>query len=583
VKNKKNFGKEPLDDEDESLISRYEDMQAHGGSRYFDVSECENIIDYYSLRCEMEKAMQAALWAEKLHPLSPSIQLIKASLLAFDGKPRKALNIIAHLEQLEYVHELDIFRLKISKAFALIAIGKNREALAIQHELLNSEAIGDVDAEYLLTVITNGLLEQEEFLEVVLNLRRFEGKIQFSPTLLGYMAHAYAEIDDLEDAVECYKKGIAQDPFDPALWCDMADLLEDADEALAAYDYALLLDEKMVQAYCGKAELLSEQNRTEEAGELLLKGVEVCPYDAELYDLLVEHYVDKEDYDTAMACCQKMMEKDPCSPSMWLSIARVFACMEKYEDALEACDTSMLLDEDMTTCACEMKAFIYTAMGLPDKELEMYTAMLQNEMYDVALVHEVSLIYEIREEYEVVYKILAAAIEVNPRASALYARMAHLLYKISKPEEAYRYAQHAVKLDDQSSFAWLIMAEVELMCGKQKKMLRSLKKALTCFDCNVGAIALFCEVAIGGKVPDILSLLGYAERAGIDNPIAHCYMAALFFSLNDMQKCLHRLEQALEMDPDNSASLFFEICPSAKKKTEVKRLCSAYRQANKKK
>jgi tetratricopeptide (TPR) repeat protein len=583
VKNKRNFGKDFLDSEEESLISRYEDMQAKGVSTYFDVSECEDIIDYYGMRCEIEKAVQAALWAEKLHPLAASIQLIKASLFAFNGKPRKALNIIANLEQLGPEHELNMFRLKICKAFALIATGKIKEALNIQQDLLSSEILDDVDVEHVLTVITNGMLEQEEFLEIVLNLRRFEDKIQFSTTLLSYMATAYAGVDDWTGAIECYKKGIAQDPFDPMLWCDMADLLDDEEEALAAYDYALLLDEKMVQAYRGKAELLNGLDRAEEAEKLLLKGVEVCPYDEDLYDQLVDRYVSKEDYDSAMACCQKMMEKDPRSPTLWLSIARVFAFMEKYEDALEACDTAILLDEDITSSAYELKAFIYMEMELPDKELEMYMAMLQNEMFDVAVVHEIGLIYEVRGETEVVAQIFAAAIEANPEEATLYARMSHLMHRMNKPKEAIRYAHRAVKLDSQDSLAWTFKAEIEWKCGKQKEMLHSLKKALTCIECNISAIALFYEIVCENEIPNMLSLLEHAERAYINNPVAHCYMAALFFSLNDMQKCLSRLKQALEMDPDDSALFFFELCPNAKKKPELQRLCSTYRQANKKK
>lgn len=192
MKNNKNFREDFPSSEEESLIARYENMQAQGRPCYFDVSECEDIIDYYGMRYEVAKAMQAARWAEKLHPQSSAIQLIKASLLAFDNKPRKALNIIANIEQQVCEHELefefDMFRLKISKIFALISIGKIKEALALQQDLLDNEATDSIDAEHVLTITTNGLLDQGEFEKAIKNLQRFEGKMQFSSTLLGYMA-----------------------------------------------------------------------------------------------------------------------------------------------------------------------------------------------------------------------------------------------------------------------------------------------------------------------------------------------------------------------------------------------------------
>ena len=52
--------------------------------------------------------------------------------------------------------------------------------------------------------------------------------------------------------------------------------------------------------------------------------------------------------------------------------------------------------------------------------------------------------------------------------------------------------------------------------------------------------------------------------------------------MNDMQKSFDRLEQALEIDPENSLPFFLELCPGAKKKTEIKRLSREYRQVNKK-
>ncbi|MDR0711968.1 MAG: tetratricopeptide repeat protein [Prevotellaceae bacterium] len=571
MNNKKNFGKDFFDSEEESLIFRYEEMLAHGRSGYFDVSECEEIIDYYSEHAEMKKAMQAVALAEKLHPLSPSIQLIKASLLAFDNKPRKALNIIADLEQAEYAHDIDRYRLKMTKAFSLILLERFEEAIALQQDLLENEAFSKADTEQVLILITSGLLEQGRYEEAIQNLQSFENKIQLSPNLLWHIAYAFTELEDFDSAAKYYKKGIAQDPFNPDLWCDLADVLDDTDAAMTAYDYALLLDGKMAQAYCGKAALLNEMDMTAEAEELLLKGAEACSHDADICDMLMDLYAERQDYDSAMLCCQKMIAEDPHNPNLWINIARVSVYMEKYEDALEACDVAMLLDEELDTVVYEVKATIYMAMGLPDKELEMYKAMLQTDVHDVVMVHEVGFIYESRGDNEAAFQIYTAAIAANPKDSTLHTRMSLLLSSMDKVVEAYRYAHRAVMLDQQSSPAWSLMASLEWRWGKQKKMLRSLKNALLCKECSTGAIALLYELVIA-NTPGALSLVEDAENARIDSPIAYCYMAALFFVLDNMPKCLRWLEQALNMDADNSTQIFFELCPKAKKKSEIKKL-----------
>ncbi|MDR3189051.1 MAG: tetratricopeptide repeat protein [Prevotellaceae bacterium] len=582
MKNKKNFGKDFLSSEEESLIFRYEEMLAQGRSGYFDVSECEEIIDYYGDRQEIKKALQAVELAEKLHPQSPSIQLIKASLYAFDNKPRKALDIISRLEQSEAAYEIDMFRLKISKIFALILVGKIKPALALQRELLDSGALDSTEAEQVLIIATNGLLEKGEFEEVIRILQSFEDKIQRSSILLGYMGYAFAELAELDKAEACYRKGVAQNPFDPALWCDLADLLDNADEAIAAYDYALLLDEKFVAAYCGKAELLGELGRTEEAEKLLLKGAEICPYDTDIYDMLVDHYEEKQDYESAIACCRKMITEDPRHPSGWLALASMYTHIEKYDDALEACDTAMRLDDDIVVSVCEVKASIYMAMGLPEKELEMHLTMLQHDVHDVAMVHEIGALYESRDEYDVAYRIYAAALVVNPKEASLFAKLAFVMDVMDESDMAYRYALCAVELDEQSSFAWTLLASLEGRWGKQKKMLTSLKNALTCKkECCIGAFVMLYEAVVRNKIPKALSLVEHAENASVEHPVIHCYMAALFFSLSDIPKCLSWLEKALELDVEDSLRLFFKLCPDAKKNSAVKKLRSEYLKANK--
>jgi tetratricopeptide (TPR) repeat protein len=579
VNNTKDFEEEFPDSEEKALIGRYEDMLAQGSACYFDVSECEEIIDYYRDRYELEKAMQAVGIAEKLHPFALPIQLIKASLYAFYNKPRKALNIIMRLEQSENIQGLDLFGLKLTKAYALISIGKIREALALQQDMLDNEAADNFDAEQVLTIITNGLLMEGKYEEAIQNLQRFENKMQLPPELLGSMAGAYAELNDVDMAVEYYKKSIAQDPFNPMIWCDLADVQEDNDKAMEAYDYALLLDEKMADAYCGKAALLNEMGMEKEVGAVLLKGVNTCPYNAELYDMLMEHYEETKDYDSAMQCCKKMVGKDPHNPHLWINFARACCNMEQYEEALEACDTTLLLNEDLKAEIYEVKASIYLAMGLLDKELEMYEKMLKCDVHDLALVREIGELYEERGEPLIAYKIYAAATDANPNDAHLFFRMAALLDSANMAEEAYRCAQQALALDKRNSMMWCFLATLQRKRGERREMLHSLKQSLTLKECTAAAIVLLYALIVEDKDSSAMPLLKYAEKSCMSMPMAfpHCYMAALYFSLDNMEKCLSSLERALSIDADCSPKIFFEICPKAKKVPEVKSLCRLYK------
>ncbi|MDR3329468.1 MAG: hypothetical protein LBS63_05110, partial [Prevotellaceae bacterium] len=279
------FDEEEVEEKD-MLVRCYEGILANDAtSCYFSELEYEHIIGFYIANKQMKEAMQAIALGER-SLCSPLIQLCKATAFAFDSKPRKALKLLEHIERSYDEDELDTFKLKFCKAYALAMLGQHYESIVVQQDLLDNEVEDIEDVEQLLTLIVGWLFVHEQHEAVLDNLQYFEPQLQLPSHLLGYMAYSCSALDRPDKAVSYYKQAVQQDPFEPCLWCSMADLLEDEEEALQAYDYALALDDEMVSAYMGKASLLSWMGRESEAAETLNTCITTCPYDEAAYSIM---------------------------------------------------------------------------------------------------------------------------------------------------------------------------------------------------------------------------------------------------------------------------------------------------------
>jgi len=88
-------GFDDIDDmEVSSLISRFEQMQQQNEQVFFDVYECEDIIDYYFARENLKQTGQALNYAIKLHPDSDALLLRLAMLHASANESEEALQLL---------------------------------------------------------------------------------------------------------------------------------------------------------------------------------------------------------------------------------------------------------------------------------------------------------------------------------------------------------------------------------------------------------------------------------------------------------------------------------------------------------
>ena len=135
------------------------------------------------------------------------------------------------------------------------------------------------------------------------------------PELIGLLAEAYMENQQLDEGIDAYQNALELAPTDTALRLNLIAALRNAEkfqEAAAAY------------------ESLSEQH----------------PDDFGIYRELGELYLQLDDEDTARATYQRMLARDPDNASTHLILAEIYANHEWVDDAVAAYQQAISLAPD---------------------------------------------------------------------------------------------------------------------------------------------------------------------------------------------------------------------------------------------
>lgn len=168
------------------------------------------------------------------------------------------------------------------------------------------------------------------------------------PELLGLLAAAYIENQQIEDGIKVYRNGLELAPTDTNLRQSLIAALRNAEKfAEAAAEY----------------EVLSEQD----------------PDDFGIYRELGELYLQLKDEDKARETYQRMMDRDPDNASTHLILAEIYTSNEWTEDAITAYQQALTLAPNNLDYI-EYFGEFYLRQGSKDKAIETWEKMVDSHL-----------------------------------------------------------------------------------------------------------------------------------------------------------------------------------------------------------
>lgn len=250
-----------LGEEDEALLL-LTDIEAHE-EEYVQALMAQ--ADYYQMLGLAETALAKVREAATLAPHEPVIQLAQAELLLDAGRYSEAVRIYSKLH--ETTDELAGVMLSSRLAEAYSAGAAYEEAIPFYEELLTQETspqelFGLGLAYYQTARYTDAISRLEQLLEM--------DPDYFSAYMLA--GQSYAQLDEDEQALRLFTKGIERDAFDKELHLaagKSAIKLQLPAQAESHLREALVLDPEYIDALVTLASVLNQQQNDESLLELL--------------------------------------------------------------------------------------------------------------------------------------------------------------------------------------------------------------------------------------------------------------------------------------------------------------------------
>ena len=355
------------------LVNRYEEMLKRKTKYFFDVSEFENIIDYYIDSNKANNALDVVKYATQQHPDSLSIQLKKAQIFIDKGMASRALKIIEDIESIEYTNS-DVF---LIKGNALNIIGHYTEAQKAFDNAI--ELTIDDKADVIHSVAQS--FEQKKQYETALKYLHLAFDIDPSNIILLYdIGYCLERMEQIDKSINHYKVYLNKEPFSENGWYNLGILYnknDQLDEAIDAYEYALAINPDFSVAYFNMANTYC---RKEDYHKAILsykeylrfdKSVEILTYIGDCYDNLKE-------YDIALKYYDDAINEDPFYTESIYGKANVMYRIGKSAQALSIIERAIQVN-DRNPEYHYLQGNIYTDLEKDDLSVDAY-----KKAYDLA-------------------------------------------------------------------------------------------------------------------------------------------------------------------------------------------------------
>jgi tetratricopeptide (TPR) repeat protein len=215
------------------------------------------------------------------------------------------------------------------------------------------------------------------------------------------------------------------------------------DEAIGELEKALSLDAKSSFLATELATLYSENGDIEKAISLCVKTLAENADDIDAHLLLAGLYLNKKDYPQSLREYKKVGELDPQRTDSPLYAGIIYGEAGNYEEALSSFNKLLAIDPD-NLMGNYYLAGTFTKMKRYGEAEEKYKKVLAiRPLFEQAVI-DLSRLYEIQANYTLALETYRNFIIINPHSVNVRLKMANLLLRLKKTEEAEKELQETL-------------------------------------------------------------------------------------------------------------------------------------------
>jgi len=309
--------------------SRFEQRLENGASFYMEISTLEELYEYYRLAQETAKARQLLDYAVIQYPEHADFYYKKSCLLYESGEYTEAYRLIQRALEL---NEEEVGFI-IHKSLILSSLDELEEALKV---LQQGIVVAPESAE--LHYHLGAIFQSKECYVQAIDYYTKSLKLNNGyEDLLFEIIYCYEASNQSDKGIEYCLHHIDQFPYSTTAWHNLGMLYQRQglhEKALSAYEYAIVIQEEFVAAHHGKAEILLEQAKFDEAIRTFLTILMYDNSDISALLGLGECYENLENYSLARSYYQKATKVYENLADGWYGIGSTYESETNYFEAV---------------------------------------------------------------------------------------------------------------------------------------------------------------------------------------------------------------------------------------------------------
>jgi tetratricopeptide (TPR) repeat protein len=435
------FEEESID----SKISRYETALNADPSFYFDRDDYQDVVEFYLVNLEFDKAKQALDFALEQHPGSVDLQINQAQLLQVNGKNKEALSLINHVTEIDPIN-IDAW---ITRGAILSRLNNTKDALksykkALQLDTQNEDVLMMLGVEY------------QKSLNFTSSLRYFKRALHLNPEndlALNEISNCFEAEDKYKEAIKFFESFIDKHPYNASAWLQLAYAFEKegkTEDAIWAYDYVTIINPFFSHAFLSKASLQINLKQYKNAIETIEDSFEFeDPYYI-TYCQIGECFERLKQFDEAIVYYTKAIDDNKEYPDGWLGKAIALDAKGEYKKALEHINMAIKLDKNDADYYYVKAEILENLEAYDDAEQAFMDAMsLEPDDEEITLDY-----FQFLKRHQDLSDVLATTrewIEEGIHAEYLKVFEVYLLLELKQFAKAYKLLENVLSQDPTKS------------------------------------------------------------------------------------------------------------------------------------
>jgi len=323
----------------EEAIAEYEQNMESGAPFYMDAPILMDIEEYYEKNERPYDAERIMRFAEKLHPDSEDVLVVKAYRLKSAGKWRQALDTIRRVPNQE-CRDVQLFFIEWDVAMARIDKAEKR----LDENLRQCLPPDDEDLLFDYGEILVDYGYNERALIYLSKVSKHSSLRKRADELVGDVC---SQLGKYEESISAFSRLVDADPYDSVSWTQLAEVQYKARlyaDSLESCDYALAIDDTNSRARLFKLYSLCAMKRFDEAFHQYEVYASGGSEDYAMHMLLGEELVSQQCYAEARKPLQEALRLCPLeSPDRVRVVSALAVVFIAYGKNKEACELMMTL------------------------------------------------------------------------------------------------------------------------------------------------------------------------------------------------------------------------------------------------